>query len=80
MRFLHLPMLRAVLLAAHRVLQAADGILHFSLQLVAPAFGFGFLIARRLAASFLHFPLGLFGGTFDAILVDHCVAPQTRLI
>ena len=78
MRFLHLPMLRAVLLAAHRV--PADGILHFSLQLVAPAFGFGFLIARRLAASFLHFPLGLFGGTFDAILVDHCVAPQTRLI
>src|SRR5262249_48477199 len=56
MYFLHLPMLRAMLLAAHRVLQAADGILHFSLHLIGLSFGLGFLIARRLAAPFLRFP------------------------
>src|ERR1700722_12366763 len=67
------------LFAAHGVLEAADRVLHFALDLVGLAFILRLLVSQDLAGPFLHLALGLLGRAFDAILVNHCTSPEYRL-
>src|ERR1700694_1384370 len=68
------------LFAAHGVLQTADRVLHLALHLIGFAFGFRLLVAQDLAGPFLHFALGLLGGAFYAIFVDHFTSPENRFV
>src|SRR5450755_1362976 len=65
------------LLAAHCVLDAADGVLHLAFYLVALALGFELGIAQYLASNFLHFTLGSFSRALDAVFI-HTNARRTR--
>ena len=51
-------------------LMPPDGVLHLAFYLVALALGFQLGIAQYLASNFLHFALGLFRRTFDAVFVQ----------
>ena len=59
------------LLAAHRILQSTDRVLHLACGLVGLAFGFQLLVAEDLSGDFFHGSLGLLGRALDAIFI-HC--------
>jgi len=54
------------LLAAHRVLEAAPGVLHLAGGLFGLAFAFELGVAGHLAGHFLDLAFGLVGRAFDA--------------
>jgi hypothetical protein len=58
------------LFAAHRILQSANRVLQLACSLVGLAFSFQFLVAKYLPGCFFYGSLGLFGRTFDSILVN----------
>ena len=66
------------LLAAHRILQAADRVLHPAGSLVGLAVGLEFLVAEDPPGGFFHGPLGLLCGAFDSIFI-HCVKSHPTL-
>src|ERR1700674_582240 len=63
------------LLAAHRVLDAAPGVLHLAGGLLGLAFAFELGVAGDLAGHFLDFALDLMARAFDAVLVHYCTSP-----
>src|SRR5690242_7500456 len=64
------------LFVANGIFQAAHGVLDFALHLVGLSFTFGLCIAGGFARPFFDFAFGLLGRTLDAILVNHCIAPE----
>jgi hypothetical protein len=58
-------------LAPQSVLQSANGVPHFALELISFAFAFELAVAGYLSSNFLHFALGLLGRALDAIFVHH---------
>src|ERR1035437_1336535 len=53
----------------HRVLEAADGVLHLAGDLLRLAFGFELGVPGGLARDFLHFAFGLLDAALNAIFV-----------
>jgi hypothetical protein len=64
------------LFVANGIFQAAHGVLDFALHLIGLSFTFGLCIAGGFARPFFDFAFGLLGRTLDAILVNHCIAPE----
>jgi hypothetical protein len=64
------------LFVANGIFQAAHGVLDFALHLIGLSFTFGLCIAAGFARPFFDFAFGLLGRTLDAILVNHCIAPE----
>ena len=54
-------------LAPQSVLQSANSVLHFALELISLAVAFELAVAGYLSNDFLHFALGLLGRALDAI-------------
>jgi hypothetical protein len=65
------------LFVANGIFQAAHGVLDFALHLVGLSFTFGLCIADGSARPFFDFAFGLLGRTLDAVLVNHCIAPES---
>src|SRR5260370_35922647 len=68
------------LLAAHGVFQTANRVLHLALHLIGFAFTLQLLVSYGLAGPLLYLALGLLGGAFDAIFVNHFASPENRLV
>jgi hypothetical protein len=54
--------------STQRILDAADGVLHFSFYLVGLAFRLQLAVAQDFSGGFLQLALGLFGRALNAIL------------
>jgi len=59
------------LLAAHRIFQSTDRVLHLAGSLVGLAFSFQLLVTEYLPCSFFHCSFGLLCRTFNSIFI-HC--------
>jgi len=67
------------LLTSQSVLDAANGVLDFSGNLVGLALAFQLAIASNLSGNFFDFAFSLFSGSFNAILV-HLETPLVMVV
>jgi hypothetical protein len=51
--------------------------LDFAFHLVGLSFTFSLCVAGGLACPFFGFPFGLLGRALNAILINHCIAPES---